>query len=525
MTLAILPLLQPLNNTEIQAKSSSNSNNTEENSFPNTFDTAFKENKVMSTSDDGKNRNKMLKSQKLNSKLEKNIPAQKFLKEIGIEESDIQNIFRAAGLNPNMTLIEFLKSFNFQITDLDDFMEMTLQNFLSQLGMGKEKIDKIVQPLIGKTESSNETAINGESKSIISVKDLLQKIGIMSEKDTAVKGENLSADNFLQKLGLNKNESRNLMKELGISQQMNDKATDNAQRIKTPELLEKIGLNSDEISKIIEKSLENSDHKNTLKNLLLNKDLNGLKKFALLEKSNVSLSEKANFQGLVQTGGKKTVSEAFSGKIQSEMILSSNAIKNNLPVSPQTSTSGNGANMNNGAMGLAAQLIENSNEIQTTNLRLNEHAPKSFFERTVIDQIVSKVNFKMTGGQEEMRIHLEPPSLGSLHMKVSVDGKVVSATIIVDNSFTKDIIQSNIHQLKDSMAEQGLKLDSLSVLVGGEGSRDMNMDDFRSLLTEEKIDQLIEHEDENPGNLMEQNSGNLHLSRGLSAQSGVDLFI
>lgn len=181
--------------------------------------------------------------------------------------------------------------------------------------------------------------------------------------------------------------------------------------------------------------------------------------------------------------------------------------------------------MNNGAMGLAAQLIENSNEIQTTNLRLNEPAPKSFFERTVIDQIVSKVNFKMTGGQEEMRIRLEPPSLGSLYMKVSVDGKVVSATIIADNSFTKDIIQSNIHQLKDSMVEQGLKLDSLSVLVGGEGSRDMNMDDFQSLPREEKIDQLIEHENENPGNLMEQNSGNLYLSRGSSAQSGVDLFI
>ncbi len=110
-------------------------------------------------------------------------------------------------------------------------------------------------------------------------------------------------------------------------------------------------------------------------------------------------------------------------------------------------------------------------------------------------------------------------------MKVSVDGKAVNAAIIADNNITKEIVQSNINQLKDSMAEQGLKLDNISVLVGDGSSRDKDMDEFRMLLTKENIDQHSDLGDENNSNLFQENSGNFYRNGYAFSQNGVDLFI
>ena len=52
-------------------------------------------------------------------------------------------------------------------------------------------------------------------------------------------------------------------------------------------------------------------------------------------------------------------------------------------------------------------------------------------------------------------------------MNVSTAGDSVRTVVIAENHAVKQIIENNLTQLKDSMQGQGLKVDSFTVLVGG----------------------------------------------------------
>ena len=87
--------------------------------------------------------------------------------------------------------------------------------------------------------------------------------------------------------------------------------------------------------------------------------------------------------------------------------------------------------------------------------------------KTVASQIIERISFRGMGSQKEINIKLDPPSLGSVRMNVSTSGESVRTTIVTENHFVKQVIEGNLSQLKDSLANQGIKVDHFSVLVGG----------------------------------------------------------
>ena len=88
-------------------------------------------------------------------------------------------------------------------------------------------------------------------------------------------------------------------------------------------------------------------------------------------------------------------------------------------------------------------------------------------EKTVASQIIERISFRGMGSHKEINIKLDPPSLGSVRMNVSTTGESVRTTIVTENHFVKQVIESQLPQLRDSLANQGIKVDHFSVLVGG----------------------------------------------------------
>ncbi|MBI4388995.1 MAG: flagellar hook-length control protein FliK [Nitrospinae bacterium] len=94
-------------------------------------------------------------------------------------------------------------------------------------------------------------------------------------------------------------------------------------------------------------------------------------------------------------------------------------------------------------------------------------ASRGMAEKPVVQQIMEKFSFRGTGQQNEIHIKLDPPSLGTVRMNISTVGETVKTTLIAENHSVKQIIENNLNQLRDSLADQGLKVDSFTVLVGG----------------------------------------------------------
>ncbi|MFA5523319.1 MAG: flagellar hook-length control protein FliK [Tissierellales bacterium] len=152
--------------------------------------------------------------------------------------------------------------------------------------------------------------------------------------------------------------------------------------------------------------------------------------------------------------------------------------------------------------------LVNSKEIQLvddidtqTNIRIKEHNGFShfndnnfnFFEKdlsnelnlatkqgtTILDkenifeQIVDQVKIDM-GKKDEIRIKLKPDFLGEISLKLSSEKGVITAKAYVENYSIKQLIESNLDTLKESMKELGLKFEALDVSVGKDSGFEKN---------------------------------------------------
>ncbi len=89
-------------------------------------------------------------------------------------------------------------------------------------------------------------------------------------------------------------------------------------------------------------------------------------------------------------------------------------------------------------------------------------------EAKVLNQIMNKFSLRTQGSQSEIKIKLDPPALGTVRMNISTSGDSVRTVVIAENHAVKQIIENNLIQLRDSMSGQGLKVESFTVLVGGD---------------------------------------------------------
>ena len=94
--------------------------------------------------------------------------------------------------------------------------------------------------------------------------------------------------------------------------------------------------------------------------------------------------------------------------------------------------------------------------------------PKGVSERSIVDQVVQKFSIRGNGQNTEINKRLEPPSLGTVRMNVTTQGETVKTTIFAESHAVKQVIENNLSQLKDSFSDQGLKVESFQVMVGGE---------------------------------------------------------
>lgn len=84
----------------------------------------------------------------------------------------------------------------------------------------------------------------------------------------------------------------------------------------------------------------------------------------------------------------------------------------------------------------------------------------------VPDQIIEQAKLIKTTEDTQMVIKLKPEHLGELALKVSVENGVVSASFHSDNAQVRAIIETSLVQLKQELAAQGIKVDSVGVYSG-----------------------------------------------------------
>ncbi|RKY23465.1 MAG: hypothetical protein DRP79_09180 [Planctomycetota bacterium] len=84
----------------------------------------------------------------------------------------------------------------------------------------------------------------------------------------------------------------------------------------------------------------------------------------------------------------------------------------------------------------------------------------------IFEKIGTAARLARSGGTSEISLRLEPEHLGFMKIRLSVDhNQVLTAKIQVETHEARSLIESSLKFLKDSLTEQGLKVEKFSVDV------------------------------------------------------------
>jgi flagellar hook-length control protein FliK len=81
-------------------------------------------------------------------------------------------------------------------------------------------------------------------------------------------------------------------------------------------------------------------------------------------------------------------------------------------------------------------------------------------------QIIEKAKVSIKNGNGEMEVNLKPDHLGKLHLKVSVENQIVTAKFMAESQQVKEVIETNLNQLRRNLQDTGIQVDQLMVSVG-----------------------------------------------------------
>lgn len=354
---------------------------------------------------------------------------------------------------------------------------------LKDLGLNEEQVKEVM------------TLINNETQA--GLKELLKNLSEL--QNPAHVAQDLSQDiasrqQFLSQLSTQENSIRNLLAQAGLSQtdakNLLDKIkTDVENSLQVREVLNN-NTRSSEITKLSQAEtaavLTTNTSDKLVANLATNKSdgnsMDVLSRFGLATKSDhvsdaknkagdTSLFSKKNSEATMETPDRllNMVSTQITNTQNPDTI--GNAVQQNLQnvsdlvvKTPETVQATQDTPVQNIASvtDMSSKTIHEARPVAPQELSAARDIGKP-----IVNQIIEKFSLRGNGQQNEINIRLDPPDLGTVRINITSSGESVKTTLIAENHAVKQAIENNLNHLRDAMADQGLTVESFTVLVGG----------------------------------------------------------
>ena len=97
--------------------------------------------------------------------------------------------------------------------------------------------------------------------------------------------------------------------------------------------------------------------------------------------------------------------------------------------------------------------------------------------REIANQIIDQVRVVVRQDQTSMELQLRPENLGKVNLSVRSKEGVMTAQFVVQNELTKKAIESQMYTLKDTLEQQGIKVETIEVTVAHYAFEQSNQED------------------------------------------------
>jgi flagellar hook-length control protein FliK len=89
--------------------------------------------------------------------------------------------------------------------------------------------------------------------------------------------------------------------------------------------------------------------------------------------------------------------------------------------------------------------------------------------REIANQIIERIKVSIQPDQTSMEIQLNPENLGKVNLSVQSKNGVMTAQFVVQNEMSKEAIESQLHTLRETLNQQGIKVEAIEVTVSTYG--------------------------------------------------------
>ncbi len=144
----------------------------------------------------------------------------------------------------------------------------------------------------------------------------------------------------------------------------------------------------------------------------------------------------------------------------------------------------------------------------------------------LVETIVRGAVIMTRNGRSSAVINLEPPSLGKIHLEIATERSTVTGRITVESVEIKNLVQNNLAELREHLAQNGLKVESFDVQVGHNDGTDSWARNETFRMAEKHGNQagLIKRDSYNTSSAMTMRDNKSVLSRSPFSQS-IDMMI
>jgi Flagellar hook-length control protein FliK len=88
-----------------------------------------------------------------------------------------------------------------------------------------------------------------------------------------------------------------------------------------------------------------------------------------------------------------------------------------------------------------------------------------------VSRVLDSMQWMVEAGQQKTRIQLSPPELGHIDIQLVIDQGHLRASLGTESMHVKEMIQSNLGQLKQELSQMGFVVDEFNVNVGADNRR------------------------------------------------------
>ncbi|MCD9547211.1 hypothetical protein GLP21_00780 [Photobacterium carnosum] len=154
----------------------------------------------------------------------------------------------------------------------------------------------------------------------------------------------------------------------------------------------------------------------------------------------------------------------------SEMLINPSMVDGSLLLNDDNRSSHQGINSNAQGDSLAQQLAGLTPTSTTSMLKPEQplitqsiQSPLVLTREQAGEEVHERINMMMAKNLKYVDIRLDPPELGKLHIKLSINQDQASVQFTVNNHQTRDIVEQAMPRLREMLQQQGLQLAQSSV--------------------------------------------------------------